>query len=94
VVIDNSPKLIIKQDRWALFILSLLKPWDLENNIPCKQPNWNSFCDFSQSLVLPNKSITSRSTILIILNIAHGLKVSNLKKIMTNLEGSRYKNVV
>ena len=78
--LDNSIQSKNKRDRWALFILTHFKPWSLDTFVPCENPNWDSFCDFLQSLVQPNQPSTNLSTILIILNIAHGLKVSNTRK--------------
>jgi len=80
--VNNSQKSKNKQNKWALFILTHFKPWDIDSHIPCQNPNWESFCNFLQSLVLPNTPRTNKSNILIILNIAHGLKVSNLRKLL------------
>lgn len=80
--VNNSQKSKNKQDKWALFILTHFKPWDINTHIPCENPNWETFCEFLQSLVNPHSSTTNRSTLLIILNIAHGLKVSNLRKLL------------
>ena len=44
--VNNSQKSKNKQDKWALFILSHFKPWDIDSHIPCQNPNWESFCNF------------------------------------------------
>jgi hypothetical protein len=78
--LDNSIQSKNNRDRWALFILTHFKPWSVDTYVPCENPNWETFCEFLQSLVKPNQPYTNLSTILIILNIAHGLKVSNTRK--------------
>jgi hypothetical protein len=91
-VLKESPNSRSIANKFALYILTLFSPWDLELKRPSGILDWSKFCSFVRHLARDEASFADKSKLAIILNMSEGLHGNTLntkKKKMITLYRNR-----
>eukprot|EP01033_Poteriospumella_lacustris_P011386 gene11386-8103_t len=59
--------------RYALYALTLFKPWDLVTGVPAPSPSWETYCQYVVDLASASASLRQRSILQLLENLAEGL---------------------
>ena len=78
-------------NKFAMAVLTILKPWDIVTHRPPGRLDWTGFCDFVKELSQPDAGYMQFSKLQVIKNLAFGLRPnSSSQKIMSSY---RFRNV-
>lgn len=71
--ISDDPVHVVIASRFALYALTLFKPWDLLTGVPSSTPNWQAYTRYVDELSLSTPLSREWSILQVLMNLAEGL---------------------